>query len=80
MLAVIANSATTTYQPRSFMGTLWSSQQRALYWTLGHGMAANSSGCKVRELGQLKGQMAAVEQASIAKKCNIQFQAQRPPQ
>jgi hypothetical protein len=31
------------------------------------------------ELGQLKGQMNAVEQASIAKKCNIQFQGQRPP-
>src|SRR4051812_32086891 len=30
------------------------------------------------ELGQLKGQMNAVEQASIMKKCNIQFQAQRP--
>jgi hypothetical protein len=32
------------------------------------------------ELGQLKGQMTAVEQASIAKKCNIQFQGQRPGQ
>jgi hypothetical protein len=26
------------------------------------------------ELSQMKGQMVAVEQASIAKKCNIQFQ------
>ena len=26
------------------------------------------------ELGQMKGQMVAIEQASIAKKCNIQFQ------
>ena len=31
------------------------------------------------ELSQMKGQMVAVEQASIAKKCNIQFQGQRPP-
>jgi hypothetical protein len=31
------------------------------------------------ELAQMKGQMVAVEQASIAKKCNIQFQGQRPP-
>ena len=29
------------------------------------------------ELSQMKGQMVAVEQASIAKKCNIQFQGQR---
>ncbi|WP_050630116.1 hypothetical protein [Bradyrhizobium viridifuturi] len=29
------------------------------------------------ELGQMKGQMVAIEQASIAKKCNIQFQ--KPP-
>ena len=31
------------------------------------------------ELAQMKGQMVAVEQASIAKKCNIQFQGERPP-
>jgi hypothetical protein len=31
------------------------------------------------ELAQMKGQMLAVEQASIAKKCDIQFQGQRPP-
>jgi polygalacturonase len=31
------------------------------------------------ELSQMKGQMVAVEQASIAKKCNIQFRGQRPP-
>ena len=31
------------------------------------------------ELAQMKGQMVAVEQASIAKKCDIQFQGQRPP-
>jgi hypothetical protein len=31
------------------------------------------------ELAQMKGQMVAVEQASIAKKCNIEFQGQRPP-
>ncbi|WP_229162151.1 hypothetical protein [Bradyrhizobium brasilense] len=30
------------------------------------------------ELGQMKGQMVAIEQASIAKKCNIQFQ-NKPP-
>lgn len=30
------------------------------------------------ELGQLKGQMVAIEQASIAKKCNIQFQSKPP--
>jgi hypothetical protein len=30
------------------------------------------------ELGQMKGQLVAIEQASIAKKCNIQFQG-RPP-
>src|SRR3954468_9088228 len=34
-------------------------------------------GPNAAELGQLKGQMNAVEQASIAKKCNIQFQGQR---
>jgi hypothetical protein len=31
------------------------------------------------ELGQMKGQMVAVEQASNAKKCKIQFQGPRPP-
>ncbi len=31
------------------------------------------------ELGQMKGQMVAIEQASIMKKCGIQFQGQRPP-
>lgn len=31
------------------------------------------------ELGQMKGQMVAVEQASVMKKCGIQFQGQRPP-
>jgi hypothetical protein len=31
------------------------------------------------ELGNLKGQLVAVEQASIMKRCNIQFQGQRPP-
>jgi hypothetical protein len=30
------------------------------------------------ELSQMKGQMVAVEQASIAKKCNIQFQGKPP--
>jgi hypothetical protein len=30
------------------------------------------------ELAQMKGQMVAVEQASIAKKCNIQFQGKPP--
>jgi hypothetical protein len=30
------------------------------------------------ELGQLKGQMVAIEQASIAKKCNIQFDKTAP--
>jgi hypothetical protein len=30
------------------------------------------------ELSNMKGQMVAVEQASIAKKCNIQFQGERP--
>jgi hypothetical protein len=31
------------------------------------------------ELGQMKGQMVAIEQAANAKKCGIQFQGQRPP-
>ena len=31
------------------------------------------------ELSQMKGQMVAVEQASIAKKCGIQFKSPRPP-
>jgi hypothetical protein len=31
------------------------------------------------ELAQMKGQMIAVEQASIQKSCGIQFQGQRPP-
>jgi hypothetical protein len=30
------------------------------------------------ELSQMKGQMVAVEQASIAKKCSIQFQGKPP--
>jgi hypothetical protein len=30
------------------------------------------------ELSQMKGQMIPVEQESIAKKCNIQFQGERP--
>jgi hypothetical protein len=32
------------------------------------------------ELGQLKGQMVAIEQASIQKKCGIQFQTAKPTQ
>jgi hypothetical protein len=31
------------------------------------------------ELAQMKGQMVAIEQASVAKKCGIQFQGPRPP-
>ncbi|MBR0849544.1 hypothetical protein JQ543_17460 [Bradyrhizobium diazoefficiens] len=31
------------------------------------------------ELGQMKGQLNAIEQASIMKKCNIQFQGKPPP-
>ena len=31
------------------------------------------------ELAQMKGQMIAVEQASIAKKCGIKFEGERPP-
>jgi hypothetical protein len=31
------------------------------------------------ELSNMKGQMVAIEQASIAKKCGIQFEGQRPP-
>ena len=31
------------------------------------------------ELGQMKGQMVAIEQASVMKKCGIQFQGQKPP-
>jgi hypothetical protein len=31
------------------------------------------------ELAQLKGQMVAIEQASIQKKCGIQFQREQPP-
>jgi hypothetical protein len=31
------------------------------------------------ELAQMKGQMVAIEQASVMKKCGIQFQGQRPP-
>jgi polygalacturonase len=31
------------------------------------------------ELAQMKGQMVAIEQASIARKCNIQFQKPEPP-
>ena len=30
------------------------------------------------ELAQIKGQMVAIEQASISKKCNIQFQGKSP--
>lgn len=39
----------------------------------------NGDGPTAAELSQLKGQMIAVEQASNAKRCNIQFQGQRPP-
>jgi hypothetical protein len=31
------------------------------------------------ELGQMKGQMVAIEQASVMKKCGISFAGQRPP-
>jgi hypothetical protein len=31
------------------------------------------------EIAQMKGQMVAVEQASIADKCNIQFRGEQPP-
>jgi len=37
------------------------------------------NGQTAAELANLKGQMTAIEQASIQKKCNIQFQGQRPP-
>lgn len=36
-------------------------------------------GPSAAELGQLKGQLVAIEQASTMKKCGIQFQGQRPP-
>jgi len=32
------------------------------------------------ELSQMKGQMVAIEQASIVKKCNIKFEGKPPPQ
>jgi hypothetical protein len=32
------------------------------------------------ELAQMKGQMVAIEQASIAKKCDIKFEGKPPPQ
>jgi hypothetical protein len=31
------------------------------------------------ELSNMKGQMVAIEQASITRKCRIQFEGQRPP-
>lgn len=37
-------------------------------------------GSVAAELAQLKGQMVAIEQASIQKKCNIQFQREAAPQ
>jgi hypothetical protein len=37
------------------------------------------NGQTAAELANLKGEMVAVEQASIQKKCNIQFQGPRPP-
>jgi hypothetical protein len=36
-------------------------------------------GAMAAELAQLKGQMVAVEQASIAKKCGIKFEREPPP-
>lgn len=41
--------------------------------------ALKGDGATAAELAQLKGQMNAIEQASIVKKCNIQFQKQAAP-
>jgi hypothetical protein len=44
----------------------------AVFWPAAFFVGGN--GQTAAELGQLKGQMVAIEQASIAKKCNIQFE------
>lgn len=36
-------------------------------------------GATAAELGRLRGEMDAIEQASIAKNCGIQFQKEEPP-
>ena len=41
--------------------------------------AVKGDGATAAELGQLKGQMQAIEQASIMKKCGIQFTPNAPP-
>jgi hypothetical protein len=43
-----------------------------VFWPAAFFVGGN--GQTAAELGQLKGQMVAIEQASIAKKCNIQFE------
>jgi hypothetical protein len=48
-----------------------------VFWPAAFFVGGN--GQTAAELANLKGQMVAVEQASIQKKCNIQFQGQRPP-
>jgi hypothetical protein len=47
-----------------------------VFWPAAFFVGGN--GQTAAELGQLKGQMAAIEQASIAKKCAIQFQGKPP--
>ena len=48
-----------------------------VFWPAAFFVGGN--GQTAAELANLKGQMVAVEQASIQKKCNIQFQGPRPP-
>lgn len=47
-----------------------------LFWPAAFFVGGN--GQTAAELANLKGQMQAIEQASIAKKCNIQFAGPRP--
>lgn len=48
-----------------------------LFWPAA--FAIKGDGPAAAELAQLKGQMQAIEQASIMKKCNIQFNPNPPP-
>src|ERR1700757_1419309 len=47
-----------------------------IFWPAGFLVGGDKQ--NAAELAQMKGQMVAIEQASIAKKCNIQFQGKPP--
>ncbi|MGO9768429.1 MAG: hypothetical protein ACLPSW_02530 [Roseiarcus sp.] len=66
-------------QDEKAMGDAWKTGAAiVLFWPAA--FAINGDGVNAGELGRLKGEMDAVEQASIRKDCNIQFSKTPPRQ